>query len=492
MEDTTALELEVEATRHKLRDLERRLDDSRRASASQAVTNSSHVAPLNAGNTFTSFVSAAASLTKADVERFSRQMMVEGVGAIGMERIRRGRVLLVGAGGLGSTIALFLAAAGVGELRIVDFDTVELSNLHRQVIHTTDRVRWKKVDSAASVCYALNPDTLVIPLALPLNASNAEDLVRDCDVVVDGTDNVAARYLINDAAARQRKPVVSGSAMRWDGQLSVYGYDGGPCLRCLFPVPPPLEAVGSCNDTGVMGPVPGCIGCLQALEVLKVLTQAGDVLSGRMLIFDGLRFRVQVVNLRCRQVSCPACGDAADKSIRLQELVARRPEYMGVSCVSGSVLSAQLLPTEARASPRELFAYLQRAGDTTANCLILDVRSKQQYDMAHLPTAVSLPLPLLKKWQSDDVLWDEWERFVSCHYIGTDGCVTVFVVCRRGISSTEAAQILLSLQPPCETGHDGGVDATTPSTSTRRYRFLNVDGGLNRYHQEADNNFPFY
>ncbi|RNF17969.1 putative ubiquitin activating enzyme [Trypanosoma conorhini] len=490
MEDATALELEVAATRRRLQELERRLSESRGAAAPQAVTDGGHVARKeNVGGMWKSFVSAAESLTKADVERYSRQMMVEGVGATGMERIRRGRVLLVGAGGLGSTIALFLAAAGVGELQIVDFDVVELSNLHRQVIHTTDRVGWKKVQSAASACNAINPDTVVVPLPLMFDASNAEDLVRDCDVVVDGTDNVAARYLINDAAARQQKPVVSGSAMRWDGQLSVYGYNGGPCLRCLFPVPPPLEAVGSCNDTGVMGPVPGCIGSLQAMEVLKILAQAGDVLSGRMLVFDGLRFRMRVVQLRGRQASCPACGDAADNSSGLQQLLAERPEYIGASCVSGSALSAQRLLAEARSSPKELFACLQRAGASAAanGLILLDVRVRQQYDMAHLPTAVSLPLTQLKKWQLDGVLREEWDRFASCHLPGTDGCVTVFVLCRRGVWSAEATQILLSLEPHCGAGDGGGVDA-----ATRRYRFLNVDGGLNRYHQEADNSFPFY
>ncbi|RNC31459.1 molybdopterin synthase sulfurylase-like protein [Trypanosoma cruzi] len=280
--------------------------------------------------------------------------------------------------------------------------------------------------------------------------------------------------------------------MRWDGQLSVYGYDGGPCLRCLFPVPPPREAVGSCNDTGVMGPVPGFIGCLQAMEVLKVLAKAGDVLSGRMLIFDGLRFHMRVVNLRGRQKTCLVCGDASDKSRGLHELVAERPEYIAVSCVSGSALSAQLLPTEARISPKDVFAYLQHIGHSTTTCMILDVRSKEQYEMAHLPTAVLLPLLQLKKWQLDGVLWNEWERFVSCHISTTDDCVTVFVVCRRGIKSTEAVKIFLSTEQRCETLDDGRTDATKPFTSRRRYRFINMEGGLNRYHHEVDNKFPFY
>ncbi|KAF8298562.1 molybdopterin synthase sulfurylase-like protein [Trypanosoma cruzi] len=492
MDETTELEAEVEATRRKLRELERRLSERRRTLPLQATSENDHMKDKYPSDVLAPFVCAAASLTKADVERFSRQMMVDGIGASGMERIRRGRVLLVGAGGLGSTIALFLAASGVGELRIVDFDVVELSNLHRQVIHATDRIGWKKVDSAASACRALNPDTMVYPLDVAFDPFNAEDLVRDCDLVVDGTDNVAARYLINDVAVRHEKPVVSGSAMRWDGQLSVYGYDGGPCLRCLFPVPPPREAVGSCNDTGVMGPVPGFIGCLQAMEVLKVLAKAGDVLSGRMLIFDGLRFHMRVVNLRGRQKTCLVCGDASDKSRGLHELVAERPEYIAVSCVSGSALSAQLLPTEARISPKDVFAYLQHIGHSTTTCMILDVRSKEQYEMAHLPTAVLLPLLQLKKWQLDGVLWNEWERFVSCHISTTDDCVTVFVVCRRGIKSTEAVKIFLSTEQRCETLDDGRTDATKPFTSRRRYRFINMEGGLNRYHHEVDNKFPFY
>ncbi|KEG11890.1 putative ubiquitin activating enzyme [Trypanosoma grayi] len=520
MEGTRELELEVETTRRKLQELECRLDERRRAEAQRAANSNndnnkngaSDRKNINGGATLTpAFVSAASSLTKDDVERFSRQMMVDGIGAAGMARIRQGRVLLVGAGGLGSTVALFLAAAGVGELRLVDFDTVEMSNLHRQVIHTTDRVGWRKVDSAAAACVAVDPHLNIRALPVQLDASNAEELMHDCDVVVDGTDNVAARYLINDAAMRLRKPVVSGSAMRWDGQLSVYGYGGSPCHRCLFPVPPPAEAVGSCNDTGVVGPVPGCIGCLQAMETLKILAAAGDVLAGRMLLFDGLRFRVRVVNLRQRKADCPACGDAVERDRTLQQIAEERPEYVMVPCASGPALSARLLPADARVSPRDFYAALQQVGDTAPKRIVVDVREKEQYDMAHLPVAVPLPLSRLHKWQRDGVLREEWGRFIKDYFTNGKGRLDVYVVCRRGIASTTAVEMLLPLQQPdeCTGGERGGggvgdnngcneSDVSDDdcvagrSASGAHFRFMNVEGGLNRFHYEADGNFPFY
>ncbi|KAG8347838.1 putative ThiF family [Trypanosoma vivax] len=510
MSSVAELEREVEATRCKLRELEMQLSDARErlasdnASGNQQVCSSTcaeaSAAPVDGkGHSdmpIKAFVSSANSLTKDDIERFSRQMILEDIGAVGMERIRCGRVLLVGAGGLGSTIALFLAAAGVGELCIVDFDLVELSNLHRQVIHTTERVGLPKAESAARSCRALNPEIKVRTVAVPFSPANAEQLVSNFDVVVDGTDNVSARYVVNDAAARQRRPLVSGSALRWEGQLSVYcSGETVPCYRCLFPSPPPPAATGSCNNTGVAGPVPGCIGCLQALETLKLLSGAGDVLAGRMLLFDGLRMRVRIVSLRKRQINCPACGEGEmkRKHVPLHQLAAERPEYAVAPCDSGIATSARLLPEAARISPQEFHTRREQENGELKKFITLDVRTRVQFDMAHLPHSVSLPLPQLQEWKRDGVLASEWRRFISAHLSGDETEVDVFVLCRRGVTSVAATQLLLPLQH-CGVEADGmhGEPPTFAGCESVHFRFMNVDGGLNAYHTQVDSDFPFY
>ncbi|CBH17141.1 molybdopterin synthase sulphurylase protein,putative [Trypanosoma brucei gambiense DAL972] len=499
------LEAQVATARLKLHELEERLHEERNrvnSCGADVLTSSGPSSIDNSGGSTAGetppFVSSSGSLTKSDVERFSRQIVLEDIGAKGMDRIRRGRVLLVGAGGLGSTAALYLVAAGVGELCIVDFDTVEHSNLHRQIIHNTMRVGMSKAESAVQSCLALNPRAKIRAITAPFTPANAEELVRGCDVVVDGSDNVATRYLINDAAARYRRPLVSGSALRWEGQLSVYcGGLSCPCYRCLFPTPPPASAVGSCNDTGVVGPVPGCIGCLQATEALKLLAGAGDVLEGRLLLLDALRMQLRVVRLRGRQKDCPACGEAAKLNVgkSLQQLAAERPEYVMPSCASGALRSANMLPAEANVAPSVYFSVLQKLlRGERMSWMTLDVRPKEQYDMAHLPHSVSLPLKQLEMWKRDGVLQNEWEKFVNSVPCASRGPMDVYVICRRGISSVKAMQVLLPLQEWCPKSCGTDVDgkAAIHQNPGKRFRFINVDGGLNRYHREVDRNFPFY
>nr|CCC94821.1 putative molybdopterin synthase sulphurylase protein [Trypanosoma congolense IL3000] len=497
MSTISELELEVSAARRKLNELEHLLHEKRRlhdsAAGGEAGLSGRRTcdgsSEDSSGKTNESFESASNSLTKEAIERFSRQIVLEDIGAAGMERIRRGRVLLVGAGGLGSTIALYLAAAGVGNLRIVDFDTVERSNLHRQIIHTDVRVGMKKAESAAESCLAINPQINVSTVTAPFAPSNAEELVRDCDIVVDGSDNVATRYLISDAAARYRRPLVSGSALKWEGQLSVYcvGQDG-PCYRCLFPVPPPAGAVGSCDDSGVLGTVPGCIGCLQATEVLKLLVGAGEVLDRRLLIFDALSMQLRVVKLRGRQRNCAACGDAAAGTANrtLLELTADRPEYVMRSCTLNNGQCSSALPPDARVTPAVFFDKL-RALETAgrkSSMVVVDVRPKGQYDMAHLPCSSSLPLRQLEMWKQNGTLKAMWKEFTKEAIGSGEGCVDVYIICRRGIASVRATEILRTLEEPV---------GTTGSSGTKTYfRFINVDGGLTRYHHEADAAFPLY
>ncbi|MBV9818275.1 MAG: molybdopterin-synthase adenylyltransferase MoeB [Solirubrobacterales bacterium] len=247
------------------------------------------------------------TLTAEQRERYSRHLLLPEVGSQGQQKLLDAKVLLLGAGGLGSPTALYLAAAGVGTLGIVDDDEVDLSNLQRQVIHTSDRIGTPKVDSAQETITALNPDVNVEKYAVRLGPENIMDILPGWDIVVDGLDNFPTRYLLNDASVRLRIPVVSAAILGFEGQLSVFKPYDGPCYRCLFPVPPPAELAPSCGANGVLGVLPGTMGMLQATEVVKLILDAGDPLIGRLLMYDALAARTTEVKVR-RDPDCEICS----------------------------------------------------------------------------------------------------------------------------------------------------------------------------------------
>ncbi len=247
------------------------------------------------------------SMTALQRERYSRHLLVPEVGEEGQRKLLDARVLLLGAGGLGSPVALYLAAAGVGTLGIVDDDEVDLSNLQRQVIHTTDRIGVSKVDSAAATITGLNPDVEVVKFATRLTAENIMEIIEGWDIIVDGADNFPTRYLLNDASVRLGIPVVSASILGFDGQLSVFKPYDGPCYRCLYPVPPPADLAPSCGANGVLGVLPGTMGLLQATEVVKLIVGAGEPLVGRLLLYEALSATFTELKVR-RDPECPVCS----------------------------------------------------------------------------------------------------------------------------------------------------------------------------------------
>jgi molybdopterin/thiamine biosynthesis adenylyltransferase/rhodanese-related sulfurtransferase len=247
------------------------------------------------------------TLTAEQRERYSRHLLLPEVGIEGQQKLLDAKVLLLGAGGLGSPTALYLAAAGVGTLGIVDDDVVDLSNLQRQVIHNSERIGMPKVDSAEQTIKALNPDVNVQKYAVRLDAENIMDILPDYDIVVDGLDNFPSRYLLNDASVRLQIPVVSAAILGFEGQLSVFKPYDGPCYRCLFPVPPPAELAPSCGANGVLGVLPGTMGLLQATEVIKLILDEGEPLIGRLLMYDALAATVSEVKVR-RDPQCPICS----------------------------------------------------------------------------------------------------------------------------------------------------------------------------------------
>jgi sulfur-carrier protein adenylyltransferase/sulfurtransferase len=272
------------------------------------------------------------TLSAEQRERYSRHLLIPEIGLEGQAKLLESKVLLLGAGGLGSPTALYLAAAGVGMLGIVDDDDVDLSNLQRQVIHTTDRIGVPKVDSAEQSVTAINPDVSVVKYKTRLDASNVMEIIDGYDVIVDGVDNFPTRYLLNDATVRLGIPVVSASILGFDGQLSVFKPHDGPCYRCLYPVPPPAELAPSCGANGVLGVLPGTMGLLQATEVVKLVTGAGEPLIGRLLLYEALGATFTELKVR-RDPDCPICS--RDPSEIADEEMGVFPDYEAFCAAAG-------------------------------------------------------------------------------------------------------------------------------------------------------------
>jgi molybdopterin/thiamine biosynthesis adenylyltransferase/rhodanese-related sulfurtransferase len=272
------------------------------------------------------------TLTPEQRERYSRHMLVPEIGIEGQQKLLDAKVLLLGAGGLGSPTALYLAAAGVGTLGIVDDDVVDLSNLQRQVIHSTERIGIPKVDSAEESIHALNPDVNVVKYQTRIDASNIVEIIKDYDVVVDGVDNFPTRYLLNDATVRLKIPVVSASILGFDGQLSVFKPYEGPCYRCLFREPPPAELAPSCGANGVLGVLPGTMGLLQATEVVKLVVGIGEPAIGRLLLYDALGATLTEVKVH-RDPECPICS--RDPSEIADEELGVFPDYEAFCAAAG-------------------------------------------------------------------------------------------------------------------------------------------------------------
>ncbi len=327
--------------------------------------------------------------------RYSRHLLLPEVGLAGQQRLKAARVLLVGAGGLGSPAALYLAAAGVGTLGIIEFDTVDLSNLQRQILHGTSQLGELKLASARARLHDLNPEITVFPIADRLTSANALRIIAGYDVVIDGSDNFPTRYLVNDACVLSGKPLVYGSVVRFDGQVSVFDATRGPCYRCLFREPPPPGLVPSCAEGGVLGVLPGIIGTLQALEAIKLLLGIGETLVGRLVLFDALRLQFRELTLR-KDPECPLCGAHAT----ITGLI----DYEAF-CGIGSHTAQEPEVTVAELA-REL-----RAGRPLT---LLDVREQVEWDIVHLDGATLIPLMALPERMGQ--LDPRAELVVYCHH----------------------------------------------------------------------------
>jgi molybdopterin/thiamine biosynthesis adenylyltransferase/rhodanese-related sulfurtransferase len=350
-----------------------------------------------------------AQLTPDELIRYSRHVILSEIGVSGQHRLKTARVLCVGVGGLGSPAALYLAAAGVGTLGLIDDDRVDITNLQRQVIHGTPDVGRSKLSSAIDRLHAINPLVQIEPHDERLRASNALAVVSAFDVVVDGTDNFPARYLVNDACVLARRPNVYGSVSKFEGQASVFASEGGPCYRCLHPEPPPAGLIPSCAEGGVLGVLPGIIGTIQATEAIKILLNIGQPLVGRFLIYDALRMRFREIALR-RDPECAACGDRPMRELR---------EYEAVSCTTDVRIRTDRTEPfmDDEITVTELKALIDRGEAPT----ILDVREPYEHQICRIDGAVLIPM-----------------RDLPARVHELDANADLVVQCRSGVRSANA------------------------------------------------------
>ncbi len=337
----------------------------------------------------TDVAAPAAALTQEEILRYSRHLIMPEVGMEGQLKLKQAKVLLVGTGGLGAPLGLYLAAAGIGKIGLVDFDVVDHTNLHRQVIHGTKDVGRKKLDSAADRMRDINPNVELVKHEVALTSENALDIIKDYDLVVDGTDNFPTRYLVNDACVLLGKPNVYGSIFRFEGQATVFATEHGPCYRCLYPEPPPPGLVPSCAEGGVLGILPGLIGVVQATEAVKLIIGQGEPLIGRLVLYDALAMRFRELKLR-RSPECPICGP--------NRTITKLIDYHQFCGVPSPTAAPPVAPVkEGEIDPVDVKAKLDRGDDFQ----FIDVREPHEYQIASIPGAKLMPLGELPKRVSE-------------------------------------------------------------------------------------------
>jgi len=385
-------------------------------------------------------MTATAPLAQDELLRYSRHLILPDVGVEGQQKLKAARVLLIGAGGLGSPAALYLAAAGVGTLGLVDFDNVDVTNLQRQILHGTKDVGRPKLVSARDRIGDVNPHVRLETYETALTSKNALEILRDYDVVVDGTDNFATRYLVNDACVLLGTPNAYGSIFRFEGQASVFALEGGPCYRCIFPEPPPPGLVPSCAEGGVFGVLPGLVGTIQATEAIKLILGVGEPLAGRLLLVDTLAMRFRTVTVR-KDPACPACGTR-----EIRELI----DYEQFCGVRAAEAEPRAVAGFVEITPRELTARLSRGEELD----LIDVREQFEWDIVRIPGARLVPLATLPE---------------VAETLDKDREIVVY--CKGGTRSRAAASHLA----------DAGFRRVT-----------NLTGGVLRWRDEVDPALPRY
>ncbi|CAH0698220.1 unnamed protein product [Spodoptera exigua] len=467
MEQLYTLENEIKELRQKLKEKEEEMNKIRRELfggqgdlrawiPGQGKLNSSSEPTVQCG-----------TLPKWAIERYSRQILLKDIGVQGQTRICQAKVLIVGAGGLGCPSAMYLAAAGVGEIGIIDYDVVEITNIHRQVLHFEQDENVSKAESAASTLRSINSRIKVTPYNLQLDSKNAMEIASQYDIILDCTDNVPTRYMLSDLSCFTKKPLISGSALKMEGQLTIYGYRNethkddkgvsyrGPCYRCVFPTPPSPDVVGSCSAHGVAGPVPGVIGILQAMEALKIILDMppDKLLVERMLIFDAEDMTTRTVRLRKRNPACATCSDLPT--------VTQLVDYEAYCSAPANDkdLSLKILPEENRITATEVSELMKMEMP-----LIVDVRAGPEFEMCHIFGT--------KNWPIDSIRGSNLDKLVGQV---EESQTPVIFICRRGNDSQVAAKLVLDKLPV-----------------VHQSKVKDMAGGLHAWAEKVDKNFPVY
>ena len=391
---------------------------------------------------------AAVELSHEEIQRYSRHLIMPEVGMSGQKKLKAASVLLIGTGGLGSPLAMYLAAAGIGRLGLVDYDIVDYTNLQRQIIHGTKDVGRSKLQSAKETILDINPHVQVDSYDVPLTSANALEILAPYDIIIDGTDNFPTRYLTNDACVLLGKPNVYGSIFRFEGQASVFYADEGPCYRCLFPEPPPPGLVPSCAEGGVLGVLPGTIGAIQATEAIKLIIGQGQSLIGRLLLYDALDMTFDEVRLR-KNPNCPVCGPTPT----ITELIDYE-QFCGMPAHDRSLyVTAENVDT---AVPQITPAELKRRLDNGDVLQIVDVREPHEWEISNLEDLGAFLVP---------------QNEILEHMGELDMTRDIVVMCRSGARS---ASVIRELQKH-------GFQ-----------RLLNLEGGINEWAREVDGSLPVY
>lgn len=379
------------------------------------------------------------ALSNDEVKRYGRHLIMPEVTLAGQQKLKAARVLTIGTGGLGSPLLAYLTAAGIGKIGLVDFDTVDYSNLHRQIIHKTNNVGKPKIHSAIETMKEINPYVQVQPYEVALRSDNAFEIMKDYDIVVDGTDNFPTRYLVNDACVLLDKPNVYGSIFRFDGQATVFWGSRGPCYRCLYPEPPEPGMVPSCAEGGVLGVLPGVIGVIQAIETVKLIIGNGDPLIGRLLLFDALKMKFRELKLR-KDPKCPICGPNAT----IKELI-DYDQFCGISPVAAAPEPGV---------PEITVQELKKAMDTKEDFDLIDVREPHEYQIARIPGARLIPLGDLPQRMHE-----------------LDSAREIYLHCKSGMRSAKAYRIL---------------------ANSGFKKIKNVAGGIEAWSHDIDPSVPLY
>lgn len=452
-------------------------------------------------------------LSNDEIKRYCRQLLVENgiIDVIGQMKINNSKVLVIGAGGIGSTVLMYLSGFGIGIIGIIDYDTIEISNLHRQIIHNNNRIGINKSISACTSIKLFNPFTNCHAITFPLNAINAIEIIEKYDIIIDASDNPYTRYIINDACVLSNKPLISGSAIGYEGQITIYNYNNGPCYRCLYPNPKISSSCSSCSDIGVYGPVPGIIGILQSMETIKIITSSSTTLHDRMILYDAIECTFRTMKKPLKHPKCPICSN----NPTIQSMIDSQQNLLyccGPSTIQQQSPSPSLSSANDSQNNISCHDYKELILDKNVDHILIDVRMKHQYEICSFQHAINIPLEDLITGRNNvyEQIMNNMLKTTNNTINGSDHSdnntvKAIYCICRRGIASTEAAQVIqqyfhdnelidIVRQQQYDGENKNHEESMLPMNTNWNKKIIvwNITDGLTAWQQQVDPDFPIY